>query len=51
MYQGVGFFVVFAVLAYWFSWRVRFVCVSVTPPLPTEGARPDCVTLGVPGGP
>ena len=47
MYRSVRFLIVFTVLAYWLSWRLRFVCVCVTPPLPTEGARPDCITLEV----
>ncbi len=52
VHQPGGSFVVFvgfAGLFYLSSRRVRFVCVCVTPPLPTEGARPDCITLGIPG--
>ncbi len=44
----VSYFVFFAVLFYLFSRRVGFVCVCVTPPLPTEGARPDCITASQP---
>ncbi len=47
MYKSVGIFIFFTVLGYCLSWRPRFLCVCVTPPLPTEGARPECITLEV----